>query len=291
MTKRELWSSLRDYQFEDIVPPNLKDKVFQMFGGTNASLKAFAAKLAKKHNWSTEFALRVVEEYKRFVYLGVIAKDKFHVTPSKIVDEAWHEHCMFQMGYRRFRTEVIQHDFLHYPELIPLDSETEVYRDQYLKTVALYKREFGYLPPADIWARPKFSPRPDGIRARQRQHSAHKSKFAFDLEDLLDVLDTILDSVNIDDLPLRTIFDSDARTEPSTFPEFRSEPTHHTDLEAPSHSGHHSHSYTHEHSHTSEPSYDGGHSVSDTSDAGGGSGDSGGGSGCSSGCGGGGCGS
>jgi len=56
-------------------------------GLTDASTRAFAAKIALKHDWTTTYALRVVAEYKKFVFLG--ATSDFPVTPPKDIDVVW----------------------------------------------------------------------------------------------------------------------------------------------------------------------------------------------------------
>lgn len=71
--KKELWLRLRQYQFADIVPTRLWDRVNETFGGGDASTRAFArkiaSKIARKHGWSTRFALRAISEYRKFVFL------------------------------------------------------------------------------------------------------------------------------------------------------------------------------------------------------------------------------
>jgi hypothetical protein len=155
-SKMELWDSLRDYHFTNLVPIHLTDRVAEMFGGKDASTKAFASKLSRKLGWTAEFALRAITEYKKYVYLGVISTK--NVTPSKIIDQVWHEHQLFTKAYREFCNEVIDKEFDHTPELIPVLEQTLQFNQQYLDTLALYKAEFNMEPPADIWAVTKFDP-------------------------------------------------------------------------------------------------------------------------------------
>lgn len=155
MNKKELWLRLCRYHFDHLVPAHLWDLVVEKFGGRDASTKAFADKLARKLDWNRRFALFAIWEYKKFAFLGVTAD--FSVTPSKIIDQVWHEHLLFSHGYRQFCEEVIEYDFTHNPELIPADDQTEVFQAQYEATIALYEREFGAEPPAEIWGVTKFS--------------------------------------------------------------------------------------------------------------------------------------
>lgn len=154
MNKKELWLQIKHYHFNHIVSANMWEKINQSFGGTDASTKAFADKISRKHNWTKAFALKTVQEYKKFVFLGVIGE--FHVTPSKFIDVVWHEHILFTNAYNGFCTEIIEYRFEHYPELMNVATETEIYNAQYIKTIELYISEFGKLPPSDIWVVTKF---------------------------------------------------------------------------------------------------------------------------------------
>ncbi|GAB4093681.1 glycine-rich domain-containing protein [Flaviaesturariibacter terrae] len=154
MTKKELWLRLRHYHFDHLVPASLWDQVRARFGGADASTRAFADKLARKLGWNHGFALRALVEYKKFVYLGIISD--FVVTPSRVIDQVWHEHLLFSRGYRGFCDDVIGCAFEHEPELTPFDDQTACFRAQYTDTLNLYRSEFGYEPSMDIWYDPKF---------------------------------------------------------------------------------------------------------------------------------------
>lgn len=153
--KKALWIRLRDYHFNDLVPPHLSDKVFAAFGGADASTQAFASKVARKLGWSRGFALRAIAEYRKFVFLGITSE--FSVTPPKVIDQVWHEHLLFSRGYREFCRVVLQRDFDHHPELLPSDTQTAQFQAQYEATLAAYRTEFNRTPPADIWGKPKFT--------------------------------------------------------------------------------------------------------------------------------------
>jgi hypothetical protein len=154
MNKKELWLTIANYQFENLAPTHLWDHIAAQFGGGSPFVKAFASKISRKHNWNNKFALKAIWEYKKFVYLGVTSN--FSVTPSKVIDQVWHEHLLFSAGYRKFCKEIIKYDFDHNPELISSDHQTEKYCSQYLNTVALYFKEFGHEPPNEIWDLTKF---------------------------------------------------------------------------------------------------------------------------------------
>jgi hypothetical protein len=154
-SKSALWRSLKHYHFEHIVPVHLTDVIAGIFGKADSSTHAFAGKLCRKLNWRTAFALRAIHEYKKFVYLGVVGRSP--VTPSKVIDQVWHEHLLFSKAYREFCKQIIGQDFDHTPELIPLGDQTLVFNDQYLGTLEQYRTEFNSDPPDDIWATPKFN--------------------------------------------------------------------------------------------------------------------------------------
>ena len=154
MTKKELWLNIKNYHFNNLVPSNVWHNISGMFDGEDASTKAFATKIARKLTWKYRFARKAIWEYKKFVYLGIISD--FQVTPSKIIDQVWHEHVLFSKAYREFCNDVIHYAFDHNPELIPDPSLTGIFHAQYLETIDLYKKEFGIDPPKAFWGKPKF---------------------------------------------------------------------------------------------------------------------------------------
>jgi hypothetical protein len=172
MTKKELWLRLKNYHFDHIVPANMWEKITEMFGGIDASTKAFADKVSRKHGFSKKYALKAVKEYKKFLYLAVISD--FHVTPSKIIDIIWHEHILFTQAYRKFCDTIIEYNLNHHPELFPTQEQTARYHAQYLDTLSLYVAEFGILPTDDIWETTKYDKEKiltKIIIARQKQSS------------------------------------------------------------------------------------------------------------------------
>ena len=48
----------------------------------------FLAHLMRANGWSRPFALRAIEEYRKFVFLALVADHQ--VTPSDQVDQVWH---------------------------------------------------------------------------------------------------------------------------------------------------------------------------------------------------------
>ncbi len=62
---------------------------------TDATFR-FYHKLADENNWSRKFSRRVIHEYKKFLYLATVHGP---VTPSKVVDVAWHLHLTYTHSY------------------------------------------------------------------------------------------------------------------------------------------------------------------------------------------------
>jgi len=170
MNKKELWLNLKNYHFNHLVSPNIWDKVTGMFAGADASTKAFASKISRKLNWKNSDAVKAITKYKKFVYLAIVSD--FQVTPSKVIDQVWHQHLLFTQAYREFCAEVIHYNLDHHPELIPMADQTGVFNAQYLDTLELYRTEFGVEPPHDIWSVPKFAP----LELPQKNYESKKKK-------------------------------------------------------------------------------------------------------------------
>ncbi len=127
-----LWDRISKFQLDD------PDAEFQ-----------FSARLARENGWSRAFALNVVEEYRRFVFLAMVAGHP--VTPSDEVDQAWHLHLTCTRSYwDEFCGEVLGSP-LHHDPTRGGGREKAKYHDWYAKTLASYREYFGEEPPPDIW--------------------------------------------------------------------------------------------------------------------------------------------
>jgi len=111
----------------------------------------FVQRLARENAWHESFANRVNDEYLRFVYLACISDSK--VTPSVAVDQAWHLHLCYTRSYWGDLCERILGRPLHHGPTEGGSKEATRFRAQYENTLALYQKEFGGAPPADIWPR------------------------------------------------------------------------------------------------------------------------------------------
>ncbi len=133
MRNPDLWARLEAFEFDK---------------GTGSA--PFSVKLARAEGWSAGFAARVIEEYRRFLYLTQVSDRQ--VTPSQIVDAAWHMHLTFTRDYWEDLCPNVIGKAVHHQ---PCAGEEEMprYRDQFAATKVLYEAEFGSEPPAEIWAR------------------------------------------------------------------------------------------------------------------------------------------
>ena len=180
--KKDLWTRLQAYSFQNLIPPNMWDRAKGLFGDTNPSTRAFANKLSRKFDWPISLALQAIEEYKRFVYLGMVSDSS--VTPSRIIDQVWHEHQLFTQAYREFCHTVLNQNFDHFPELIPDEKQTSLFHDQFQATLAMYKKEFGVHAPHDVWALTKFKPDTPRIPVRQTASNASLTSSASGVNDV-----------------------------------------------------------------------------------------------------------
>lgn len=131
MQKPALWTRLKAFRFD-----------------AEEGSAPYSVKLAAEEGWTPEFTVRVIEEYRKFLYLTQVSGGQ--ATPSVAVDRAWHMHLTFTHSYwDKLCGEVLQAALHHEPCIG--EEEMPRYEDQYDATKALYLEEFGTAPPADIW--------------------------------------------------------------------------------------------------------------------------------------------
>lgn len=127
-----LWLLLRDYRV----------------GPADAAL-SFEARLARENGWSADHAARVMDEYRRFLFLAMTAGHM--AVPSDAVDQAWHLHLTFSRDYwDRLCGEVLGAQLHHGPTKGGAE-EGRRYFDLYAETLASYQAAFGAAPPEDVW--------------------------------------------------------------------------------------------------------------------------------------------
>jgi hypothetical protein len=129
--QRALWRCIRNHVLDD----------------PSAALR-FSRRLARDNHWSQGFADRVIDEYRRFVFLAMVAGHP--VTPSDQVDQAWHLHLLYTRDYWGAFTGCLPRPLHHGPTLGG-GAEGRKFADWYSKTLHSYWRLFGEHPPIDVW--------------------------------------------------------------------------------------------------------------------------------------------
>ena len=113
----------------------------------------FSLRLAHDNGWTQAYALRVIDEYRRFVTLACIAEGE--VTPSDEVDQVWHQHLAYsRMYWEDFCPKVLRRP-LHHGPTEGGETANIRYEDNYRRTLALYRETFSEAPPPDIWPPPE----------------------------------------------------------------------------------------------------------------------------------------
>lgn len=128
----------------------------------------FSQRLARDNGWTHGYAERVVEEYRRFLYLCWTQPSP--LTPSDAVDQAWHLHLTYSEHYWNYLCKFVLGGPLHHQPTRGGSSETRKYRDCYARTLELYYESFDDLPPEDIW--PDVEARFDGAGRFRRVDTA-----------------------------------------------------------------------------------------------------------------------
>lgn len=130
--EKELWARLQSFEIDDPA----------------ADFK-FSARLARENGWTIPYSLRVVEEYKKFIFLCCVTKQG--VTPSDPVDQAWHLHLTFTRSYWTDLCKNTLGQEIHHNPTKGGKQEANKFDGFYTSTHQLYKDKFGHEPPADIW--------------------------------------------------------------------------------------------------------------------------------------------
>ena len=131
----------------------MNDKLWQQVAAfeldDGQSALSFTQRLARENGWSLSFARRVIEEYRRFIYLAVRAGHP--VTPSDEVDQVWHLHLVYTRSYWEELCGKVLEKPLHHGPTKGGPSEGTKFHDWYERTLASYERIFGTRPPPEIW--------------------------------------------------------------------------------------------------------------------------------------------
>ncbi len=128
--------------------PELWRRLAEFEVGPGGAVFSFVKRLARENRWSSEFAQRVLDEYRRFLYLGVVVGQR--LMPAEAVDQAWRLHVSYPASYAQALCLGVLGRRLRYeaPDGI---GEPAARKASYRTTLAAYEREFGRPPPAEIW--------------------------------------------------------------------------------------------------------------------------------------------
>src|SRR5262245_25622594 len=131
LAEQEIYNRIKAFRFDD----------------ADASLP-FVSRLERDNGWSRAYAVRAITEYRKFVFLAMVAGHP--VSPSDQVDQAWHLHLLYTRSYwERFCRDVLGAPVHHGPTKGGRD-ETLKFEAWYDRTLESYRRFFGE-PPGDIW--------------------------------------------------------------------------------------------------------------------------------------------
>ncbi len=127
-----LWDKIQIFPIDDV----------------NASFP-FSHRLARENGWKIGYAKRVIEEYKKFIFLCCVSLDG--VTPSDPVDQAWHLHLTYTRSYWIELCRDTLGKEVHHNPTKGGKSEAQRFINYYDSTAKLYFEKFGFAPPDDIW--------------------------------------------------------------------------------------------------------------------------------------------
>jgi hypothetical protein len=128
--------------------PELWQKLAEFQVSRPETVFSFTKRLAWESGWSLEFARRAFEEYKRFLYLTVVARRR--LTASAAVKRVWQLHLSYPASYGQALCQGV------FGGRLPRQAQQGMDRPagrqgSYRATLAAYEEEFGSAPPAEIW--------------------------------------------------------------------------------------------------------------------------------------------
>ena len=137
MNKEEktLWNKILDFNIDD---PN--------------SSFTFTDRLCRENDWSMEYALRAIIEYKKYIFLICVSNNS--QTPSDQVDQVWHLHLLYTQSYWIDFCKGVINKEIHHSPTRGVEEQT-LFKDQYSSTLEEYSQKFNEDPPIDIWPSPE----------------------------------------------------------------------------------------------------------------------------------------
>jgi hypothetical protein len=102
-------------------------------------------------DWTPSQALRVSEEYRKFLALTTEGGEQINTAPSRNVDVMWHYHILDTAKYYHDMHEIFGHIVHHFPYLGVRGSDDQrILLAAYEDTLKRYEVRFGK-PPEDVW--------------------------------------------------------------------------------------------------------------------------------------------
>ena len=131
------------------VEKQIWDKLERFGFDSEGTQLTFSKRLARENGWNSNYTARVIEEYKKFIFLLTISKHP--LTPSDQVDQVWHLHLLYTQSYWEDFCENIIKRKIHHGPTRGGGAEKTKYTNWYEKTKELYFDVFNTETPKDIW--------------------------------------------------------------------------------------------------------------------------------------------
>jgi hypothetical protein len=144
--------------------PELWQKLAKFEVSPPGNLFSFARRLARENGWPIAFARLAFEEYRRFLYLSVVAPQP--LTAPDAIERVWRLHLEYPTHYGQALCREVLGCRLRYPRPDGAGREAGC-----SATLAAYESEFGSAPPREIWPRaePRANRPPASVDARAPQ--------------------------------------------------------------------------------------------------------------------------
>lgn len=130
--QKTLWNRISSFQLDD------PESSFQ-----------FSHRLARENGWTKSYSKKVIEEYKKFIFLCCISETA--VTPSDQVDQVWHLHLTYTRSYWIDLCQNTLAKEIHHNPTKGGGSEGKKFDNLYTETRVLYTEIFKEKPPENVW--------------------------------------------------------------------------------------------------------------------------------------------
>lgn len=135
LEEKSLWETIENYDLDEGDAPY-----------------SFSMRLAEENQWSMDFTLRAIDEYKKFMFLATVCNHA--VAPTDVIDQVWHLHLIYTKSYWiEFCRTILKKDIHHNPAR-GNEEETNELKDLFQKTLSSYSKYFGSEAPTTFWSHP-----------------------------------------------------------------------------------------------------------------------------------------